>query len=86
MKRVKRVFAAAVFAGIVAIPTPAIAFHHGGVPADECAPEAAGQNAGNNQTASSQILNRNPEKNPPFEPVGTPGDEATPSECPAPQK
>ena len=86
MKRATKIFAAVAFAGVVAVPTPALAFHHGGVPADECAPEAAGQNAGNNPTASSQIRNRNPEKDPPFEPVGTPGNEATPSECPAPEK
>ena len=86
MKRTKRMIAAVMVAGIVGAPAPAFAFHHGGVPADECAPEAAGQNAGNNPTARSQIMNRNPEKNPPFEPVGTPGDEATPSECPAPQR
>ena len=84
MKRAKRILAAALFAGVMAMPAPALAFHHSAVPADECAPAAAGQNAGNNPTATEQQQTKNPQFDRPLPPAGKPGDAATPSECPAP--
>ena len=84
MKRAKRIVAAAAFAVILAIPSPALAFHHAAVP--DCAAPQAGENAGNNPTARQQQEQKNPVFDPPLPPFGTPGNEATPSGCPAPSK
>jgi hypothetical protein len=69
----------------LATSSAATAFHHGGVPGDECAPAQAGT-PGSNPTARDAIRAHNPAQTPPLPPVGTPGDAATPSTCPAPQK
>jgi hypothetical protein len=69
----------------LALPAGAGAFHHLAVPADECAPLQAGI-PGNNPTAHAAIAEHNPAQTLPLPPFGTPGDEATPEECPAPNK
>jgi len=65
----------AVAAGVVvlACPAGASAFHHGSIPAREC---AASDMASNNPNAAAQIAARNPVKNPgpTFPPFGTPGE------------
>ena len=65
---------------------PAAAFHHKGVPADECAPAAADTNGapGNNSQAAEAQLLRNPIFNPPLPPAGKPSQ--APTECPAPNR
>jgi len=67
----------------LALPVPAGAFHHLAVPADECAPAQAGT-PGNNPTAHAAIAEHNPAQALPLPPFDTPGDLATPEECPAP--
>jgi hypothetical protein len=69
----------------LAFPASSAAFHHGGVPGDECAPPQAGT-PGSNPTARAAIREHNPAQTPPLPPVGTPGDAHTPATCPAPQK
>ena len=81
----KRFFAALAVAAALIVPTSAYAFHHVAVPADECAPAQAGT-PGNNPTAHAAIAEHNPAQTLPLPPFGTPGDAATPSECPAPNK
>jgi hypothetical protein len=81
----KRYALAAALAAALAVPSGAMAFHHRGVPADECAPEQAGT-PGNNPVAHEAIAEHNPAQTLPLPPVGTPGDEHTPATCPAPQK
>jgi hypothetical protein len=70
---------------VLALPAGAGAFHHSAVPADECAPAQAGT-PGNNPTAHAAIAEHNPAQSLPLPPAGEPGDEATPAECPAPNK
>jgi hypothetical protein len=70
---------------VLAFPAGAGAFHHVAVPADECAPAQAGT-PGNNPTAHAAIAEHNPAQTLPLPPFGTPGDAATPDECPAPNK
>jgi hypothetical protein len=82
MKRVKRVLAAAFFAGALIVPTPALAFHHVAVPADECAPEQAGE-PGNNPTAFAAQRDRNPHFDPPLPPANSQGKGSPPTSCPA---
>jgi hypothetical protein len=67
----------------LALPAGAGAFHHLAVPADECAPAQAGT-PGDNPTAHAAIAEHNPAQSLPLPPFGTPGDETTPEECPAP--
>jgi hypothetical protein len=73
---------AAVAAGL-AMPQTAAAFHHGGVPADECAPEEAGT-PGSNPTARQALMDAGLSL--PLAPVNTPGDAHTPSTCPSPDE
>lgn len=81
----KRLLALAAIGAALAIPASAPAFHHVAVPGDECAPAQAGT-PGNNPTAHEAIDTNNPAQTLPLPPFGTPGDEATPAECPAPNK
>ena len=71
---------------VVVMASPALAFHHKGVPADECAPAAADRNGepGNNPQATAAQLERNPVFNPPLPPTGTPSQ--APTDCPAPNR
>lgn len=82
MKHLRRVLAAALFAGMVAVPSPALAFHHKAVPADECAPEQAGE-PGNNPKAFEAQDERNPHFEPPLPPANSPGNGGPPTTCPA---
>ena len=65
----------AVATGVAALafPAGAGAFHHGSIPAREC---AASDMASNNPTALAQIRDRNPVKTPgtTFPPFDTPGE------------
>ena len=62
---------------------PATAFIHITIPADECAPEAAGDNPGNNPTAQQAILAAIAAGNPGLSlPLG--GLKNAPTDCPAP--
>jgi hypothetical protein len=80
MKR--RSFLLAVLAGALALPAAAPAYHHSGVPADECAPSQAGE-PGNNPRAGAAITEHNPAWTPPLPPTGTPSN--APTDCPAPK-
>ena len=62
----------AVSALALALPVPAGAFHHGSIPAKECASSSL---ASNNPTALAAIRDLNPVKTPglTFPPFGTPG-------------
>jgi hypothetical protein len=64
------------------LPSAAGAFHHVSVPGDDCAPEQAGT-PGDNPTAHAAIDLHNPAQDLPLPPFGTPGNDATPDECPA---
>jgi hypothetical protein len=81
----KRLLVLTFAALVLALPTAAGAFHHSAVPGDECAPAQAGT-PGNNPTAHAAIAEHNPAQTLPLPPAGTPGDDATPAECPAPNK
>ena len=92
----RRAFSVLVLAGLLlaATASPALAFHHTALPADECAPLQAGT-PGNNPIAHNAIEDRNPAQSLPLPPAGTPAVEASPiiinpavetPECPAPQK
>ena len=82
MSRPKKIIAAALTSALLlaVLAAPALAYHHGGVPADECAPSAAGE-PGNNPTAGSAIEQHNPAQEAPLPPTGTPSQ--APTECPA---
>ncbi len=69
---------------LAVMATPALAFHHGFVPADECAPEEAGTPS-NNPTARNAIETHNRAQDVPLPPQGTQS-RAPGQECPAPQK
>jgi hypothetical protein len=81
----RRAFAILVLAGLLLAITasPALAFHHVAVPADECATNAA-VTPGNNPTARRAIMEHNPAQTLPLPPFGTPSQ--APTTCPAPQK
>ena len=61
---------------------PAFAFIHDFIPAGQC---ANSEQAGDNETAESAIVNKNPERDPPLGPPSQEGPPA-PNTCPAPQK
>ena len=71
----------ATLASLLAL-SQALAFHHIGVPAPECANAASGGNAGGaNPTATAAIKTHNPAQTLPLPPVGTPSQAAnTPAE------
>jgi len=71
MKRI--VLAACVTAAFVAAPSPAMAFHHTGLPATQCHAPAAGSPSNDNGMAKEALLAHNPQGLP-LPPVGTPGD------------
>ena len=68
----KRLLALTLTAAALAVPASASAFHHGSIPAKECATSTM---ASNNPTAVATIRDRNPVKTPgtTFPPFGTPG-------------
>jgi len=70
MKRI--VLAACVVTSFVAAPSPALAFHHGGLPATQCHASAAGSPSNDNGMAKETLLAHNPQGLP-LPPVGTPG-------------
>ena len=63
----------AAVASLLALPAGVQAFHHGSIPAREC---AASDMASNNPTAAAAIRDRNPVKTPgaTFPPFGTNGE------------
>ena len=71
--RARLIAGTAAAAALLALPAAAPAFHHGSIPAREC---AASDNASNNPTAVAAIRDRNPVKDPgrTFPPFGTPGE------------
>ena len=77
MKRiVAMVVLAAVMTAVLALSaSPAMAFHHGFIPAGEC---AADQNASNNTTAREALTER-AGLTPPIAPKGTPAEPVTTS-------
>jgi hypothetical protein len=81
----RRVFSVLVLAWLLLAVTasPALAFHHAAVPADECAPPQAGE-PGNNPRARAAIVEHNPAQTLPLPPSGTPSQ--APTTCPAPQQ
>ena len=81
----RRVFSILVLAGLLLAVTasPALAFHHVAVPADQCATNAA-VTPGDNPVAHEAIQTHNPAQDLPLPPAGTPSQ--APSTCPAPQK
>lgn len=56
----------------VALPAPALAFHHGGLPATACHAPAAGSPSNDNGMAKEALLAHSP-RTLPLPPVGTPG-------------
>jgi hypothetical protein len=78
----KRLIGVLAVASVLAVPGTAGAFHHVAVPGDECAPPVAGE-PGNNPNAAEAQKQMNPVFDPPLPPAGKPGDDATPSSCPA---
>ena len=79
----RRVLLALFVAGLLIAVTasPALAFHHVAVPADECATNAA-VTPGNNEPATEAIDLHNPAKERPLPPAGT--SSRAPITCPAP--
>jgi len=71
--RARSLAGVAAVAALLALPAGAQAFHHGSIPAREC---AASDTASNNPTAAAAIRDRNPVKNPgtTFPPFGTNGE------------
>ena len=67
----KRACLAVVVVGLAA-PSPALAFHHGGLPATECHAAAAGSPSDDNGNAKEALTAHNPHGIP-LAPVGTPG-------------
>ena len=55
------------------VPGTTLAFHHGGLPATQCASDAAGSPS-NNNGAAKQALTGQAGLTLPLAPVGTPGD------------
>jgi hypothetical protein len=58
---------------VLAVPAPAVAFHHGGLPATFCHAPAAGSPSNDNGMAKEALLAHNPAQDLPLPPVGTPG-------------
>jgi hypothetical protein len=58
---------------VLAVPAPAAAFHHGGLPATFCHAPAAGSPSNDNGMAKEALLAHNPAQDLPLPPVGTPG-------------
>jgi hypothetical protein len=71
----KRLCIAAVLVAGAALPAPAVAFHHGGLPSTQCAPDAAGSPSNDNGMAK-EALTGNAGLTLPLAPVGTPGNGA----------
>jgi hypothetical protein len=69
----KRFLLLTLVAGALALPATAPAFHHGSIPAREC---AESDQASNNATARAAIAEKNPVMDPggTFPPFGTPGE------------
>ena len=57
----------------LAVPAPAVAFHHGGLPATFCHAPAAGSPSNDNGMAKESLIAHNPAQTLPLPPVGTPG-------------
>jgi hypothetical protein len=57
----------------LALPTSALAFHHGGLPSTDCANANAGSPSNDNGMAKEAISEHNPAQSLPLPPVGTPG-------------
>ena len=70
MKRLLMLIGAIV---VLAVPTGAAAFHHGGLPSTACHAEAAGSPSNDNGMAKEAITAHNPAQSLPLPPVGTPG-------------
>jgi len=69
----KRLLILALLLGLLAIPSTALGFHHGGLPSTFCAAEAAGSPSNDNGEAKESLLAHNPAQSLPLPPVGTPG-------------
>ena len=80
----RRVLLALFVAGVLIALTasPALAFHHVAVPADQCATNAAVE-PGNNEPAREAITEHNPAQEPPLPPFDT--SSQAPTTCPAPE-
>lgn len=62
-----------VITATAAAPAPALAFHHGGLPATRCHAAAAGSPSNDNGMAKEALVAHNPHGLP-LAPVGTPGE------------
>lgn len=73
LSRMKRVLAAIFVSGLMlaVVASPAFAFHHGFVPANECG--QSNHAGGNNPTATAAITEHNTAQTLPLPPAGTPG-------------
>ena len=69
----KRLIGIAAICAALALPAPAAAFHHGGLPARFCANENAGSPSNDNGQAKEAITEHNRAQTLPLPPVGTPG-------------
>jgi hypothetical protein len=67
----KRLCLAAVLVAAAALPAPAVAFHHTGLPSTQCAADAAGSPSNDNGMAKEALLAAG--QSLPLAPVGTPG-------------
>jgi hypothetical protein len=67
----KRLATAIGLVAVLALPAPALAFHHGGLPATFCAADAAGSPSNDNGMAKEALLAAG--RTLPLPPVGTPG-------------
>lgn len=74
MSEAKRALAAALVSALmlVAMAAPALAFHHGDLPATQCSADAAGSPSDDNGQAKENLASHNPHGLP-LPPVGTPG-------------
>jgi hypothetical protein len=70
----KRACLVGVAALVLAVPAPALAFHHTGLPATFCHAPAAGSPSNDNGMAKEALIAHNPAQDLPLPPVGTPGD------------
>jgi len=61
-------------AALLALPSAALGFHHGGLPATACHAEAAGSPSNDNGQAKEALLAHNKHFPPALPPVGTPGE------------
>lgn len=68
----KRILILVTLTASLALPSVALGFHHGGLPATDCHAAAAGSPSNDNGAAKENLVAHNP-NGLPLAPVGTPG-------------